>query len=333
MNSSAESEKNLPASFSSYADCELCPLRCHVNRLAGQRGRCGMGWQLKVARASLHLWEEPCLSGDRGSGTVFFDGCPLRCVYCQNREISNCPKELAHEPISVETLVKIFLKLEALGAENINLVTATHFTPHLLEAIPEAKARGLKLPIVYNTSGYESVEALRRLDGLIDIYLPDCKYWDGATARRYSGVPDYPEVARQAIAEMMRQVGSCSFDSRGMMTRGLILRHLLLPGQEQAAYDIVRYFYETYGDRLWFSLMSQYTPFSGVADFPELNRHVDFDVYNAWVDACADLGVEQAFIQEEEAASESFIPEFDSWRAEDFLNGTMDSEKNTIQER
>ena len=303
-----------------YRDCALCPRLCHRNRLEGERGFCRMTAELRVARASLHLWEEPWLTGDAGSGTVFFTGCPLTCVYCQNGPIS---RGEVGEIVSLRELVQIFLKLQALGAANINLVTAVHVIPHLLAAIPLAREAGLSIPFVYNSSGYERVSALRLLDGLIDIYLPDFKYWSGEIARRYSGAADYPVRAKAAVAEMLRQVGPCCFDSNGTMTKGVICRHLLLPGQAAAARSITRYLHRTYGDAIYLSLMSQYTPMETEASraFPELRRRVRQENYEAWIDDCLAAGVDRAYVQEGESASESFIPDFSHWSLQDFLAG------------
>lgn len=299
-----------------YKECKLCPNDCEIDRLAGNKGRCRMNSTLKVARAGLHMWEEPPLSGEWGSGTVFFSGCPLRCVFCQNRPVSGGK---AGEEITIEQLVSIFLRLQELGAHNINLVTAVHYIPHLLIALPEAKRQGLSLPIVYNSSGYESAEALKLLDGLIDIYLPDFKYWSDSTAARYSGISKYVEPTKNAIAEMVRQVGPCKFSSDGIMRSGIICRHLLLPGRLDEACQIMNYLHATYGDAIYLSLMSQFTPFNIPDSCNEINRKIDMADYEKWVDFCVDKDIINAFVQEGEAASESFIPDFYSWHVKDFL--------------
>lgn len=261
-----------------------------------------------VARASLHMWEEPCISGERGSGTVFFSGCPLGCVYCQNREIS---RGQYGKMLSPGELSEVFMRLSDLGAHNINLVTPTHYSKEIKEALNLAKEKGLNIPVVYNCSGYELCETLRDLEGLVDIYLTDFKYMDRKTAKKYSGAEDYPEVAAAALDEMMRQCPEPLFDDEGMMKRGVIVRHLLLPGQLQNAKDVVRYVYGTFGDNAILSLMSQYTPVGDMSGYPELERKVTAEEYDALVDYAWGLGVENAFIQEGEAASESFIPPFD----------------------
>ena len=289
--------------------CRLCPRECGADRLSGQAGACGaVGDQIRVARAALHFWEEPCLSGSDGSGAVFFSFCPLKCVYCQNRAISRGD---AGKNISIERLAEIFLELQAQKAHNINLVTPTHYVPQLVLALQEAKRQGLAIPVVCNCGGYEKPETLRLLDGLVDIYLPDFKYLSSETAGRYSGAPDYPERAKEALAEMVRQVGEPVFDIHGIMQKGVIVRHLLLPGRLREAKDVIRYLYETYGDRIYLSLMSQFTPLENVAGWPELNRTVTEEEYNDLVDYALNLGVENGFIQEGGAADESFIPQFD----------------------
>ncbi|MCI8402626.1 MAG: radical SAM protein [Lachnospiraceae bacterium] len=289
-------------------ECRLCPRDCGVNRLAGQRGRCHMTAQISVARAALHMWEEPCISGEEGSGTVFFAGCSLGCVYCQNHEIA---AGRAGHPVSAERLAEIFLELQAKRANNINLVTAGHFLPQVALALKLARRRGLDIPVVYNSSGYERVSALKLLEGLVDIYLPDLKYMSPELSGRYSSAPDYFATASRAIGEMVRQAGEASFDSRGMMRRGVIVRHLLLPGCLEDGKAVLRYLYETYGDRIYISILNQYTPLAHVCDWPEINRPVTAAEYDELVDYAIALGVENGFIQEGETVSESFIPAFD----------------------
>ena len=288
--------------------CKLCPRECNVNRLKGEKGVCGVtGVGIMGARAALHMWEEPCISGENGSGTVFFSGCPLRCVYCQNYHIANAS---VGSTISKERLAEIFLELQEKNAENINLVTPTHYTPEIIWAVNEARKRGLTLPIVYNCSGYEKVDTLKMLDGIVDIYLTDFKYMDKSAAKRYSRAEDYPEIAKAALAEMVRQCGEACFDERGMMKRGIIVRHLLLPDQMQNAKDVVQYVYETYGDSVFLSLMNQYTPLPQVEAYPEFNRRITEGEYDELVDFAIEIGVENGFIQEGETAEESFIPAF-----------------------
>lgn len=292
-----------------FERCALCPRMCRVNRREGESGFCGQSDKLKVARAALHMWEEPCISGDQGSGTVFFSGCSLGCVYCQNNRIA---KGKVGKEISGERLATIFLELQNQGAHNINLVTPSHFIPHLLEAIPQARREGLAIPIVYNTGGYERLEILRLLNGYIDVYLPDFKYMDEGLAAEYSHAPDYPVYAKKAIEEMVRQAGACVFDERtGMVKKGVIVRHLVLPGHTEDSKNVIRYLYETYGDKIYLSLMSQYTPMEHMKQHPLLGRKVTKREYEKVVDYALEIGVKQGFIQEGDVAEESFIPEFD----------------------
>lgn len=290
-----------------YSSCSLCPRNCQVNRTSGQVGYCGMTATIQVARAALHMWEEPCISGTNGSGTVFFTGCNLKCVFCQNHAIAIGSKGKAIAP---EQLAELFLMLQEKGAHNINLVTPSHYIPGIARALDIAKIRGLTLPIVYNTSGYDSAKALGLLDGLIDIYLPDFKYVSGELSKRYSHAPDYFEIAKLSLAEMFRQVGRPLFDN-DLMKKGIIVRHLLLPGCVEDSKAVIRYLYETYGEHIFISIMNQYTPLPHVAAYPELNRKVTQAEYDELVDFAIDLGVEQGFIQEGDTAQESFIPEFD----------------------
>lgn len=292
------------------SNCNLCPRQCGADRENGKSGICGVsGKNILAARAALHFWEEPCISGERGSGTVFFSGCPLRCVYCQNYQIAGT--EVGME-ISEERLKEIFLELQEKGAHNINLVTPTHYTPEIIRAIRKAKERGLRLPIVYNCSGYEKVETLKMLKGIVNVYLTDFKYMEREAAVRYSKAPDYPEIARAALKEMMNQTGEAKFDENGIMQSGVIVRHLLLPGHVRNARAVVKYVYETYGDQLYLSLMNQYTPLSQVKkEFPELDRRVTEREYQRLISYALEIGVENAFIQDGNTAKESFIPMFD----------------------
>jgi len=290
-----------------YESCELCPRRCGIDRTK-RAGACGVSADLVIARAALHYWEEPCLSGDRGSGAIFFSGCGLGCVYCQNWVIA---KNRVGRRFTEEELYSIFWRLREEGAENINLVTAAHFAPRLKKLISRAKEEGFDLPFVWNSSGYERVETLRSLEGLIDIYLPDLKYLDPAVAKKYSGASDYPETAKAAIAEMVRQCPVCTFDERGMMRSGVMVRHLLLPLQVKGGKEILDYLYSTYGEGIYYSLMSQYTPMESLPEaFPELRRRVTRREYENFLSEALALGIENAYIQEREAAKESFIPEF-----------------------
>ncbi len=290
-----------------YASCTLCPRNCRVDRTANQTGFCGMGDLIQVARASLHMWEEPCISGVNGSGTVFFTGCNLKCVFCQNHSIAIGQKG---KEISPTRLADLFLMLQDKGAHNINLVTPSHYIPGIAQALTLAKTRNMTLPIVYNTSGYDSVQSLTMLDGLVDIYLPDFKYVSSTLSQRYSHAPDYFEVASKSLAEMYRQVSDPVFEG-DLIKKGIIVRHLVLPGCTADSKEVIRYLYETYGDRIFISIMNQYTPLPHVASYPELNRKITEAEYDEVVDYAIDLGVEQGFIQEGDTASQSFIPDFD----------------------
>ena len=291
--------------------CTLCPRNCAVDRKNGEKGICGQTSELKVARAALHFWEEPCISGTTGSGTVFFSGCSLHCVFCQNESIAN---GTVGKHITIERLAEIFFELEKQGANNINLVTPGHFIPQIREALLLAKKQGLTLPIVYNTSSYENVEALKSLDGLIEIYLPDFKYMSSELSAKYSHAADYAKVAKAAIAEMVRQTGTPVFDENGedgLIKRGTIVRHLTLPGCMEDSKEILKYLHDTYGEQIYISIMNQFTPLENVAAYPELNRKITEEEYEELIDYAIDLGVEQGFIQEGETAEESFIPAFD----------------------
>lgn len=288
-------------------ECHLCPRNCGVDRLAGQKGFCGVDAGIMVARAALHMWEEPCISGKEGSGAVFFSGCSLGCVFCQNRTIS---KGQSGKVITVEHLTELFLDLQAQKANNINLVTAGHFLPQVREALILAKEQGLTIPVVYNSSGYEKAEMLRYLEGLVDIYLPDLKYLEADLAGKYSHAKDYPEVAMKALEEMVRQVRMPEFDERGMMKKGVIVRHLLLPGHVRNSKKVLEYLYGTYGDQIYISLMNQYTPMPAMKDDPQLSRKVTDREYDRLLDHAISFGVTNCFIQEGETAKESFIPEF-----------------------
>lgn len=291
------------------AICTLCPRNCGVNRKGGQKGACKVaGGKISVARAALHVWEEPCISSRKGSGAVFFSGCPLGCVYCQNQAISRGQEGWM---IGEERLAEIFLELQEKGADNLNLVTPTHYTPEIIRAVRAARTKGLALPIVYNCSGYEKVETLKTLEGIVDIYLTDFKYMDPEAAGRYSHAKDYPEIAKAALAEMVHQQGKPVFGEDGRMEKGVIVRHLLLPGHVKNAKAVVKYVWETYGSQVYLSLMNQYTPVGENGQWPNLNRKVTKREYERLIDYALSLGVEHAFIQEGGTATESFIPKFD----------------------
>lgn len=309
-----EQSDTMQTQKTSYAPCTLCPRACHADRTEGQKGRCHVDAQIRVARAALHMWEEPCLSGRSGSGAVFFSGCALGCIFCQNREIASGKAGLV---ISEARLAEIFLELQEKGANNINLVTAGHYVPQVVRALACAKSQGLRIPIVYNSSGYEKAETLRQLEGLIDIYLPDLKYLTPELAAAYSHAPDYPQYAMEAIAEMVRQQPQAEFmpedrtEASPIMRRGVIVRHLLLPGHVREAKKVVGYLHETYGDQIYISMMNQYTPMSEKFADPNLNRRVTKREYERLLDYAAEIGVENGFYQEGATADESFIPEFD----------------------
>ena len=290
-------------------DCTLCPRRCHADRRSGSPGFCGQSAEITAARAALHFWEEPCISGSCGSGTVFFSGCSLQCVYCQNRQIA---LGKTGRSISPERLAEIFLELQEKKAANINLVTAGHFLPQTAYSLELAKRRGLTLPIVYNTGSYEEVSSLRLLEGLVDIYLPDLKYRSPELSAKYSNAPDYFEKASAAIEEMVRQTGTPLFDpDTGLMKRGVIVRHLLLPGQSKDSKQILRYLHSTYKNDIYVSIMNHFTPLAN-ADLPqELNRRVTTQEYEKILSFGERIGIEQGFYQEGETAEESFIPPFD----------------------
>ncbi len=291
-----------------YENCLLCPRKCGINRRTGQTGVCGVSSEIKVARAALHYWEEPCISGKRGSGAVFFSGCSLHCVFCQNREISDGKEG---KVISKERLSDIFMELAGKGANNINLVTPGQYIPDIVWAVNDAKSRGMKLPIIYNTSGYENMTELKLLEGIVDVYLPDFKYMDSTLSARYSRAKDYPSVAKQALSEMVRQQPDVVIDdATGLIQKGVIVRQLLLPGHVNDAKAVLKYLYDTYHDHVYISMMSQFTPIA-LEDYPEINRTVTKREYERLVNYALEIGITNAFIQEGDVAKDSFIPAFD----------------------
>ena len=291
-----------------YENCLLCPRKCGINRRTGQTGVCGVSSEIKVARAALHYWEEPCISGKRGSGAVFFSGCSLHCVFCQNREISDGK---AGKVISKERLSDIFIELADKGANNINLVTPGQYIPDIVWAVNDAKSRGMKLPIIYNTSGYENVTELKLLEGIVDVYLPDFKYMDSTLSARYSRAKDYPSVAKKALSEMVRQQPDVVIDdATGLIQKGVIVRQLLLPGHVNDAKAVLKYLYDTYHDHVYISMMSQFTPIA-LKNYPEINRTVTKREYERLVNYALEIGITNAFIQEGDVAKDSFIPAFD----------------------
>lgn len=288
--------------------CYLCPRKCGADRDNGQKGFCGVTNKIYIARAALHMWEEPCISGPEGSGAIFFAGCPMGCVYCQNYSISTGAS--GHE-YSIEELANCFINLQNQGANNINLVTPTHYSNHIIEAVSLAKKGGLKIPVVYNCSGYENVDTLKKLSDTVDIYLTDFKYMNRDIAKKYSNAPDYTDVAIFALEEMVRQQPNAVFDDRGMMKQGVIVRNLLLPGHVKNSKEVVKYVYETYGDSVFISVMNQYTPLKQVESISELNRKVTKREYSRLIDYILELGAKNVYIQEGDVASESFIPQFE----------------------
>ena len=294
--------------FREYESCELCPRKCRVNRKTSV-GYCHEGAEPRAARAALHMWEEPCISGEEGSGTVFFSGCTLGCVYCQNSRISGGN---VGKTITTERLAEIYLELQAKRANNINLVTPTMFSPHIIASARLAREHGLTLPVVYNTSGYETVESIHALSETVNIWLPDFKYLDPDTAAKYSMARDYPEVAKKALGEMVKMTGKSEYDNRGMMKKGVIVRHLLLPGKLAESKRVIEYLFSEYGNDITYSLMSQYTPMKTLdkEKYPELARRVTTYEYTKLTDHALSLGITNAYTQYGRPADESFIPEF-----------------------
>ncbi len=289
-----------------YNSCELCPRKCHINRNIN-KGICSNTSTLKLARSALHYFEEPSISSSNGSGTIFFSGCNLKCCYCQNKEISNDNFGIN---ISVERLSELMLELQAKKASNINLVTPTHFVPSIIEAIKLARANGLSIPIVYNTSGYESINTIKLLTGYVDIYLTDFKYFDNKLGEDLSKVKNYFEVASLALEEMYKQVGINKFASNGMMTKGIIVRCLVLPTKGTDTKKIISYLYKKYQDNIYLSIMNQYTPVNHSDTFTFLNDKVSDKEYDDIINYALDLGIKNAYIQEGETQDESFIPPF-----------------------
>ena len=288
-------------------ECRLCPRNCSVNRNCGEVGYCNAGDKITIAKYYLHKWEEPCITGDNGSGTIFFTYCNLRCLFCQNYKISTLNYGIN---ISIDKFSEICLELQDRGATNINLVTPTHFVPLIIDGIKLAKSMGLVIPVVYNSSGYENVETIKMLDGIVDIYLPDFKYYSNEYSVKYSKCYDYFKYASMAIDEMVKQKSECVFDSNGNMISGVIVRHLLLPGMEEDSKKILKYLYDNYGDKIFISIMNQYTPIRE-CKYLELNSKVCESVYDDVIDYGWDIGIRNAFIQEDGSQSESFIPDFD----------------------
>ena len=290
-----------------YKKCNLCPRNCLVDRTK-TLGYCKATDKVKVARSALHYYEEPSISGNNGSGTIFFSNCNLKCCYCQNKEIST---DGFGKEVSIERLSEMMLELEGKHANNINLVTPTHYVPSIIEAIKLARSKGLSIPIVYNTSGYESVETLKLLDGYIDIYLTDFKYFDDKLGKDLSKCFNYFGVVSKALDEMYRQTGKNKFNDNGLMTKGIIVRCLVLPTKSDDTKKIINYLYKKYQDNIYLSIMNQYTPVNYIKDYPFLNKTVSEDEYNDIIDYAINLGIRNAYMQEGGTCSESFIPSFD----------------------
>jgi len=288
-------------------ECKLCPRNCLVNRNCGEIGYCLAGNKMVVGKYYLHKWEEPCITGKNGSGTIFFTYCNLRCLFCQNYKISSLNYGV---DISIDRFSKICLELQDRGATNINLVTPTHYVPLIIEGIRLAKKNGLRIPIVYNSSGYENVETIKLLEGIVDVYLPDFKYYSDEYAVKYSKCINYFKYASEALREMVRQKGRCVFDKDGNIISGVIVRHLLLPDMEEESKKILKYLYDNYKDKIYISIMNQYTPVRE-CKYDELNKKIDNNVYEDVIDYAWNIGIRNAFIQEDGTQSESFIPEFD----------------------
>lgn len=286
--------------------CNLCPKDCNVNRNRGELGFCKAGNKLKIAKYYLHQWEEEPITGKNGSGTIFFSNCNLKCIFCQNHYIST---EGNGREVTQEEFANMCLELQEKGATNINLVTPTHYVPLIIDGLKLAKEKGLNIPIVYNTSSYENVSTIKLLDGLIDVYLPDLKYYSDTYSKKYSHVDNYFEYATKAIHEMYKQVGKCQFDEYGNLTKGVIVRHLLLPGMEEDSKKILKYLYDTYKDNIYISIMNQYTTIRKLK-YEELNHKIQSRVYDEIIDYAWCLGIRNAFTQEEGTQSESFIPDF-----------------------
>lgn len=285
--------------------CNICPRKCNIDRKINN-GFCSVGEKIKISRAALHFYEEPCISGENGSGTVFFSGCNLKCVYCQNKKIA---KGFGKE-ISTKRLSEIFIELQEKGAHNINLVTPDHYAYKIIKAVKSAKQNGLNIPIVYNTSGYCSVETIKDLSTVVDIFLTDFKYMSTKIAFDYSSAKDYPQIAKSALNQMFLQTKPLSFDENGIMKSGIIVRHLVLPENIEDSKNIIKYLYQTYGDKIIISIMNQFTP-KYECEFSALNRKLTEKEYDEVVDFACELGVENAYVQEGETADESFIPDFD----------------------
>lgn len=288
-------------------NCTVCARNCGSNRNTENLGFCKSGAAVKLAKAYGHMWEEPCISGEKGSGTVFFSNCNLRCVFCQNHDIS---QEDIGKEVAIERLSEIFLEQQDRGFHNINLVNPTHYIPQIICALNIAKKKGLSIPVVYNSNGYENLESLKALKGYIDVYIPDLKYFNDKYAIKYSKAPNYFNIASESIKEMVHQVGPCKFDDNGIMTKGVIIRHLMLPGLLFDSKKVVDYIFKTFGDNVFLSLMNQYTPMFKTSEYPEINKPLNPGHYDSLIDHCLDLGFKNAFIQESGSNTTAFVPDF-----------------------
>lgn len=291
-----------------YKNCSICPRNCRINRTKGQIGYCQSGHEIKAALASVHMWEEPPISGSCGSGTIFFSGCNLRCVFCQNYTISS---ENSGKTISTERLSEIMLEQQARGVHNINLVTATHFIPSIIKAVQKAKNNGLKIPIVYNTGGYEKVESIKMLEGTVDIYLPDIKYFSSELSLKYSGASDYFDYASEAVLEMYHQTGNNIYDDNGIMKSGVIIRHMIMPSHKEDSYKVLDWIRDNIGTEACVSLLSQYTPAYNAEKYKEINRKLMSLEYTRVIEHFFDIGLKNGFMQEKSSAESKYTPIFD----------------------
>lgn len=289
--------------------CNLCMRNCNVNRNKGVKGLCNSTNNIRIARAALHFWEEPCISGENGSGTVFFSNCNLKCVFCQNYEISN---EGFGKEITVDRLADIFIELQEKGANNINLVTPTHFVPQIIEALKIAKNNGLDLPIVYNTNSIDTLDTIKALNGYIDVYLPDFKYFEDKYSMKYSKIKGYSKNVIDVIDEMIKQVGAPKFNKDGIIEKGVIVRHLLLPGLLFDSKKVVDAIYNNFGDNVYISLMNQYTPMHNAKMYPEINKSINEKTYDVLIDYALSIGIKNGFIQESGTNSKEFVPDFNN---------------------
>jgi len=288
--------------------CNLCPRKCSINRLDGELGFCNASMDVKIAKVSLYYWEEPCISGTSGSGSVFFSYCNLSCVFCQNYKISH---EGFGKIVSINRLSEIFIEHQTRGALNINLVTPTHYVPQIIEALKLAKNKGLNIPVLYNSNGYESIDTIKSLRGFIDVYLPDLKYYNDKYAIKYSNAPNYFNTACEVITEMISQVGATKFDHDGIIQSGVIIRHLMLPGLLFDSKKVIDFIYTAFNDDVYISLMNQYIPMNDASTYPEINKILNPNHYDALINYCLTLGITNCFIQDSGTSSRIFVPNFD----------------------